>query len=94
MDKKNDKQKKAIPEVDENDFPGDEAYTKTEDYIRACTDAMDVLDQYDYALMPPEYKERAETMRLKIFDILEYSVNELYQELEFVLPEDHQQEDQ
>lgn len=87
MKKKDTKPPKELTEMDLDALPGSETDTRTEDYIRACTDAMDVLDRYDFALMDPAYRERAEAIKLKIFDMLEHSINELYQELEFVLPE-------
>ncbi len=92
MKKKEKKPPKKSKTIDLDDFP--ETDTRLEDYTRACTDAMDVLDHYDFALMAPGYKEKAEAMKLKIFDMLEYSINELYQELEFVLPGKQPEEDQ
>ena len=90
--KKEKKSPKKQAKMELENFP--ESDTRLEDYIRACTDALDVIDQYDFALMEPAYKERAEAMKLKIFDMLEYSINELYQELEFVLPENQREEEQ
>ena len=66
-------------------------YENNEDYIRACSDALEALENYDFKLMGAGYEERAAKMKEKIFDIIEYSINEIYQELEFVLPENREQ---
>ena len=67
-------------------------YANNEDYIRACSDALDALECYDLELMGVEYKERAAKMKEKIFNIIEYSINEIYEELEFVLPDPNRED--
>jgi len=56
-------------------------YSNNEDYIRACSDAISTLNEFDFGLMDKAYEARAKQLREKIFEVLEKSVIEMYNEV-------------
>ena len=49
-----------------------------DEIVRTATDAYSTLDGIDFAIMDSSIGERAKMLKMKCFELIEYSINELY----------------
>ena len=66
-------------EIDQSDLDG--PFSSNEGYIQACADAMTAIQEIDFALMEPGYKERYNLLTMKIFEIIERCITEIHEEV-------------